>query len=88
MSPQPYVFPEFASPQLKVVQDYFKYLSALDIDNLGTLMADDFHQKTAPLSLGVPDKTKAQDLAFLEELKVVLNGQHLHVSRAQVFHSY
>lgn len=44
---------------------------------------------TAPASIRVPERTKAEDLAYLEQLKGQLNGQHLEVSRApMISHSY
>ncbi|KAH9989177.1 hypothetical protein BJV77DRAFT_1069631 [Russula vinacea] len=41
MSPQPYVFPESSSPQLKVIQDYFKYIAIYDFEKLSTLLTED-----------------------------------------------
>jgi hypothetical protein len=51
-------------------------------------MSDDFTLKTAPSSLGVPEKTKNELFAYLGELQTSLKGQHLDVSRAQMTHSY
>jgi len=84
MSSPPYEFPEDPSPQLEVIRKYYAYLSAFDFDNLSTLMTDDFTQQMAPLSLGVPKKTKGDFLAFLGQYQANLNlqGQRLDVSRA------
>jgi ketosteroid isomerase-like protein len=86
MSPPPYEFPGDPSPQLQVIQKYYAFLSAFDFDNLSTLMADDFTQQMAPLSLGVPKKTKSDFLAFLRQYRADIEGQHLDVSRAQMTH--
>jgi hypothetical protein len=81
MSPQPYVFPESASPQLEVIQDYFKYVAIFDFEKLSTLITEDFVQKTGPASLGVPDRTKAELFAALAQLRDTLNGVPFEVSR-------
>jgi hypothetical protein len=75
MSPQPYVFPASPSRYVKVVQDYMKYVSIFDIDNLSTLITDGFTQTTLPSSLGVPVRTKDENFAVLKEVKGVLNGK-------------
>ena len=85
--PPPYKFPEHPPPQLKAVQDYIKYLSAFEFDKLESLTTDNFTQQVAPLSLDVPIRTKAQDIAYLRELQASLKGKPLHVSRSQMFHS-
>lgn len=84
MSPLSYEFPEDPSPQLEVIRKYYTFLSAFDFDNLSTLMADDFTQQTAPLSLGAPKKTKSDFLAFLVQYQANLNlrDQHLDVSES------
>jgi hypothetical protein len=81
MSPQPYVFPESASPQLKVIQDYFKYIAIYDFEKLSTLLTEDLVQKTRPASLGVPDRTRAELFAVLAQLRDSLNGKPFTVSR-------
>jgi hypothetical protein len=86
MSHQPYVFPESASLQLKVAQDYLKYLSIFDLEKLSTLTTEDLTQKTTPASLGVPDRTKAEVFAILAQLRDSLNDKPLEVSRAQMSH--
>ena len=81
MSPQPYVFPESSSPQLKVIQDYFKYIAIYDFEKLSTLLTEDLVQKTRPASLGVPDRTRAELFAVLAQLRDSLNGEPFTVSR-------
>lgn len=88
MSSSPYVFPEDGSPQLKVVQEYFRCLCTFDLDKLSTLTTDNFTQDVKPLSLKVPQKTKAEDLESLRQLRDSLKGKQLQVSRAQTLHSY
>ena len=80
MSPPHYEFPEDPSPQLGVIRKYYAFLSAFDLDNLSSLMTDDFTQQTAPLSLGVPKNTKSDFFAFLRQYQANLKGQHLNVS--------
>jgi hypothetical protein len=70
------------TPQLKVIDTYLKSLATFDFAVLKTLTTNDFLMITAPASMTVPDKTKTKDLAFLEELKKLLNGRHLEVSRS------
>ena len=82
MSPPPYDFPPDGSPQLKVVEDYFRCLCEFDLDHLRTLTTDDFTQDVQPLSLNVPTKTKDEDLESLQQLRDSLKGKHLVVSRA------
>ena len=81
MSPQPYVFPESASPQLKVIQDFFKYVTIFDFEKLSTLTTEDLVQKMRPASLGVPDRTRAELFAVLAQMRDSLNGKPLEVSR-------
>ena len=81
MSPQPYVFPESASPQLRVIRDYLHCVSIFDFEKMNTLMTEDLVQRMRPASLGVPNKTKAEDLASLAQLRDSLNGKPLEVSK-------
>jgi hypothetical protein len=84
-----HILPSPNTPQLKVIDTYLNSLATFDLAVLKTLTTDDFLTITAPASMNVPDKTMKEDLAFLEELKESLNGQHLEVSRAPVIsHSY
>jgi hypothetical protein len=84
MSPDPYVFPESASLQLKVVQDYMNCLATFNLDRLATLTTDNFTQVTAPASLNVPVRTKAEDLEFLGQLRDKLQNKPFTVSRNQL----
>jgi hypothetical protein len=81
MSPQTYVFPPFPSPQVKAVQDYLKYISEYDFDRLSNLMTDDFTLTTLPMSMGIPDRTKSEEFAFLKDMQAVLDGKPLVVSK-------
>jgi hypothetical protein len=56
------------SSQLKTVLRYFELVKTLDTVELGKLFADDYVQSTRPLSLGVPSRTKEDDLAFLRQI--------------------
>src|SRR5712691_8173725 len=77
MSP---IIPHPNTPQLKVIDAYLTSLATFDLARLQSLTTDDFHMVTAPASVDVPDKTKKEDIAFLEKLKENLGGQHLKVS--------
>jgi hypothetical protein len=70
---QEYVFPPHPSRQVKVVQEYLKFLSKFDLDGLSGLTTDNFTQSTSPTNLGVPTRTKSQDLAFLKGLEATVN---------------
>lgn len=72
-----HILPNPNTPQLKVIDSYLKSLATFDFTVLKTLTTDEFLMITAPASMNVPDKTKTEDLAFLEKLKEPLNGQHL-----------
>ena len=77
-----HILPNPDTPQLSAIDTYLKSLSTYDFTVLKALTTDDFTMTTAPASLNVSDMTKEEDLAFLEELKGLLNGQELKVSRA------
>lgn len=83
MSLQPYVFPPFPSPQVKAVQEYLKCVSGFDFEGLSSLMMDNFTLTVSPMNLGVPDKTKDEEIAFLKELQANLDGKPLIVSKTQ-----
>ncbi|KAH9989175.1 hypothetical protein BJV77DRAFT_964026 [Russula vinacea] len=85
MSPQPYVFPESASPQLKVIQDFFKYVTIFDFEKLSTLTTEDLVQKMRPASLGVPDRTRAELFAVLAQMRDSLNGKPLEITMYEVY---
>jgi hypothetical protein len=82
MSSKPYVYPPFPSPQVKVVREYLQYLSDFNFDKLRTLTTDDFTQQTWPVSLGLPVRSQAEDIAVLKGLQAQLDGKPLHVSKA------
>jgi ketosteroid isomerase-like protein len=67
------------SSQLKTVLRYFELVETLDTVELGKLFADDFVQSTRPLSLGVPSRTKEEDLTFLRGLAEKIEGRRLEV---------
>jgi len=71
--------PKGPSSQLKTVLRYFELIRALDLVELDKLFADDFVQSTRPLSLGVPSRTKEEDLAFLGALAEKLKGGRVEV---------
>jgi hypothetical protein len=78
--PQPkYQLPPIPSPQLKVVLDYFKCLSRWDLDKLSLLSAPHFIQETLPGSMGIPSRTKSEDIAFLKEFRDSLKSAPLEV---------
>jgi hypothetical protein len=83
MSLEPYVYPVSPSPQVQLVRDYIQYLSAFNLDKLSGLTTDNFTQQMLPTDLGVAPRTKAEDLAFLQELQAQRNGTPIHVSRAR-----
>jgi ketosteroid isomerase-like protein len=72
--------PKNPSSQLRTVLRYFELIKTLDTVELGKLFADDFVQSTRPLSLGVPSRTKEEDLAFLRGLAEKIEGRRLEVS--------
>jgi hypothetical protein len=76
------IIPHPNTPQLKVIDAYLTSLATFNLTRLQTLTTDDFHMITAPASMKVPDKTKKEDIAFLEKLKENLGGKHLEVSGA------
>jgi hypothetical protein len=77
------VFPPFPSPQVKAVQEYLKCISGFDLEGLSSLMMDNFTLTASPMNLGVPDKTKDEEFAFLKELQANLDGKPLIVSKTQ-----
>lgn len=71
--------PKSPSSQLKTVLDYFDLVRVLNLAELEKLFTDDFVQTTLPSSLGVPSRTKQEDLAFLRGLSEQLEGRHIQV---------
>jgi hypothetical protein len=84
MSQKPYPIPPFPSLQLKVVLKYIEALESFDFDELSRLTTPYFTQQSLPASLGMPVRSKAEDLAFLEEFKKKVNGANLDVCNAQI----
>ena len=71
--------PKSPSSRLKTVLHYLDLIRTLDLVQLDALFADGFVQSTLPLSLGVPSRTKEEDLAFLEALAEKLKGRRVEV---------
>lgn len=82
MSPLPYVFPAHPPPQVKVIQQYLKCYSEFDFEGFGKVTTDDFTQQTLPLSLGQSIRSKAEEIAALEQLRDGLGGKPMQVSKA------
>ena len=81
--PPVYQIPKHPSKQLKVVLNYFESLKCWDFDALSKLSTSDFTQQTLPASLGLPTRTKNEDIEFLHTLRDSLNGAPLEVRNAQ-----
>ena len=73
--------PKSPSSQLKTVLRYFDLVKVLDLAEIDKLFADDFVQSTRPLSLGVPSRTKEEDLAFLRGFAEKLEERRLEVRK-------
>ncbi len=73
--------PKSPSSQLKTVLRYFDLVKVLDLAEIDKLFADDFVQSTRPLSLGVPSRTKEEDLAFLRGFAEKLEERRLEVKK-------
>jgi hypothetical protein len=67
------------SPQVKAVLHYLDQVKVLNLREIEKLFTDDFVQSTRPLSLGVPSRTKEEDLAFLQGFADQLGGRPLEV---------
>jgi hypothetical protein len=74
------IIPNPNTPQLKAIDTYLKSLVTFDFAVLKTLTTDDYHIIMAPASMGVPAKTKDEDLARLEKVKESVKGEELKVS--------
>ncbi|KAH9976321.1 hypothetical protein BGW80DRAFT_1292815 [Lactifluus volemus] len=79
MSQPQFQLPLVPSPQLRVVLDYFNRLSRWELDELSLLSSANFIQETLPASMGVPSRTKSEDIAFLKELRDSLHSLPLEV---------
>lgn len=77
-----YEIPKDPSPQVKAVLHYFDQIRVLNLEEIERLFTDDFVQSTRPLSLGVPSRTKKEDLAFLQGFADQLGGRPLEVIRS------
>jgi hypothetical protein len=73
--------PKSPSSQLKTVLRYFDLVKVLDLAEIEKLFAGDFVQSTRPLSLGVPSRTKEEDLAFLRGFAEKLEERRLEVKQ-------
>ena len=78
-----YEIPANPSPQVKAVLNYLDSIKVFNLPKIEKLFTDDFVQSTLPLSLGIPSRTKAEDLAFLRGFADQLGGRPL-----EVIHSY
>lgn len=67
------------SPQVKTVLHYLDQVKVLNLEEIEKIFADGFTQYTRPLSLGIPSRTKKEDLAFLQGLAEQLQGRHIEV---------
>ena len=76
---QIYQIPYQPSPQLKAVLDYFDCLKTWDFEKITKLSAPYFTQKTLPASLGVPARSKSEDIKHLHTLRDFLKGGPLEV---------
>ena len=74
-----YDIPKSPSPQVKTVLHYLDQVKVLNLQELEKLFTDDFVQTTRPLSLGIPSRTKEEDLAFLSGLADGLGGRPIEV---------
>jgi hypothetical protein len=77
--PPIYQIPTEPSGQLKVVLDYFNCLKTWDFETLSQLSTPGFTQATLPASLGVPVRSKNEDIEFLHTFRDSLKGAPLEV---------
>jgi hypothetical protein len=82
--PQTYQKPQSPSDQLKCVFDYFEKLKVWDFDGLAKLSTPGFTQQTLPVSLGMAERTKEEDIAFLHTFRDSVQGAHLEVCNTQI----
>ncbi len=78
-NPPTYPIPSKPSPQLKVVLDYFDCLKKWDLETLSQLSTSYFTQVTLPASLGIPARSKNEDIEFLHKFRDDLKGAPLEV---------
>ena len=77
-----YETPKAPSPRVKAILHYFDQIKVLNIHELEKLFTDDFVQSTRPLSLGVPSRTKQEDLDFLKGFSGQMGGRPLEVTHS------
>jgi hypothetical protein len=82
--PPVYQIPPNPSRQLKVVLDYFNFLKTWDLETLSQLSTPYFTQVTLPASLGVPIRSKSEDIEFLHHFRDSLKGVPLEVCRPDI----
>lgn len=71
---QIYQIPLQFSSQLKAVLDYFDRLKTWDIEKIAKLSTHNFSQKTLPASLGIPARSKSEDIKHFHTLRDLLKG--------------
>jgi len=74
-----YEIPECPSPQVKAVLHYLDQVKVLNLHEIEKIFTDDFVQTTQPLSLGIPSRTKEEDLAFLQGLLEQQGGRPIKI---------
>ena len=67
------------SPPEKAILHYLDQVKVLNLYEIDKIFTDDFVQSTRPLSLGIPSRTKQEDLAFLQGLSDQLGGRPMEV---------
>ena len=77
--PPVYQIPSQPSDKLKVVLDYFDCLKTWDLEALSQLSTPGFTQATLPASLGLPVRSKSEDIEFLHGFRDSLKGAPLEV---------
>jgi hypothetical protein len=85
--PPIYQIPSKPSRQLKVVLDYFNSLKTWDLETLAQLSTPNFSQATLPASLGIPVRTKEEDIAFLHTFRDSLKSAPLEVCSMRLYSS-
>ncbi|KAN0132688.1 hypothetical protein V8E53_009704 [Lactarius tabidus] len=75
------------SPQVKAVLHYLDQVKVFNLHEIEKLFTDDFVQSTRPLSLGVPSRTKEEDLAFLQGFADQLGGRPLEITIYNIIES-
>ncbi|KAI9441775.1 hypothetical protein H4582DRAFT_2097074 [Lactarius indigo] len=76
-----------SSPQVKAVLHYLDQIKVLNLHEIEKLFTDDFVQSTRPLSLGIPSRTKEEDLKFLQGLADQLGGRPIEITIYDIIES-